>query len=132
MPIIIENIESYTGALSAFKGALESDDMEQAFRQVAEAGVAIAQGYAPEYEGPEREGVYFEKGHLKSQINARSGRDVATGAPWATVGAPWYIGGFLEYGTEHNGAFPFMRPAADDLEPQVEGTISGAIGGLFE
>lgn len=131
MSIQVDNIESFSAGLDATFAALDSEAAVQVFQSLGDEVVQTARGYAPEYHGPPREGVYFEPGHLKSQIDANAGRDVATGAPHVSVGAPWYVGGFLEYGTEHNAAHPFMRPTSDEWSPRVESEIADKLAGLL-
>lgn len=129
--IQVSRIEAFTDALAAVGTKLASSEALDVFDALGEQVAQTARDYAPEYEGPPRPGVYFQPGHLKGQINQRSGRDVATGAPWTHVGAPWYVGGFHEYGTEHEAAHPFMRPTADEWQPQVESAIAAGLAALI-
>lgn len=131
MPITVDNIESFAQGLDATFAALDSEAAVQVFQSLGDEILQTARAYAPEYSGPTREGIYFQPGHLKSQMDATAGRDVATGAPHVSVGAPWYVGGFMEYGTEDSAAHPFMRPASDDWSPRVEGEIADKLAGLL-
>ncbi len=41
-------------------------------------------------------------------------------------------GAYLEFGTEHNRAFPFLRPAIDETQDQVVSLIGAALQQLLE
>lgn len=129
MPIEVIGLDSLGGLEALVMDRLDSPAALAPFQALGNAVADTARGYAPEYEGPAEKDVV--RGLLKDEIRSRATRESGGGAPVVYVSVPWDYGGFIEFGTEHNSAHPFMRPAASLWEGQVEGYITPYYQELF-
>ena len=118
MPISVESEISADVVMEK----LSSPEALEPFSALGRAVADTARSLAPRYDGPPEEGII--PGELKVEIGSRATRDKLTNAPEVYVFAPWDYGGFMEFGTEHNAASPFMRPAAAQWEGDIEGFLA--------
>jgi hypothetical protein len=90
---------------------MRDDDGAAYLAELAAVGVGLARRYAPVLQEPNRE---RRPGELRDSIEARAGRDRR--GPFVEVGTwipewPFYV----EFGTIHAPAQPFMRPMMAQL-----------------
>lgn len=131
MSFHVEGIEDALLEFDRMDTVLHSKEIAQAFQVAGDYVAARAKELVPVYAGPAREDV--TPGELRDAIFAHS--YVKDGAPAVVIGvrqdeAPY--GPFIEFGTEHNAAQPFLRPAIDGTADTTEQLVAAAIAKLLE
>jgi HK97 gp10 family phage protein len=74
-----------------------------------------------------RNGAPYDTGALQASIQADVDKEAAPGMAETLVGPTIFYGLFVEYGTQHNAAHPYLRPAADAAEQRAQRAMARII-----
>lgn len=127
MSTIVRGLDELAAGLAAEFAKLEGPEMKKALRIGAYAGAAKARDLV-------RERAPVKSGLLRRSIRAGSAR--GTGDVLAQAGvyvrAPAFHWRFLELGTVHQPAHPFIRPAFDAGEGAIGDAIADRLSSAID
>lgn len=89
--------------------------LEQAIRNLTERADQVVQKVAHDIEGGAKQRAPVDTGHLRNSIQAQRTGDAEAEV---TVGAEY--AGYVEYGTRHMAAQPYLTPAAEEQREPFE------------
>lgn len=122
--------------------------IDEALMAAVDIGMASAKRKCPVYSGPDQGRMIYRNnksgsrveshrltpGFLKDNIKVgdirenERGRSIVFGPGKGDISASYY-GKFIEYGTSHQPAYPFLRPAYRETKSLVKAAMVGIITG---
>lgn len=124
----IDGIENAIDLFDRQETILQSNAVVQIFQAAGDAVAGTAREIVRVYDGPPLKDV--TPGELRDAIFAKAyTKDTV---PYVLLGVKDVSYDLaIEYGNEHNAAFPFLRPAVAQWEDQIGDLVGSALSSLF-
>jgi hypothetical protein len=124
----IDGIENAIDMFDRQETILRSSEVQQIFKVAGDAVAGTARELVRVYNGPPLKDV--TPGELRDAIFVRAySKDTV---PYVLLGVAGVRQALpIEFGNDHNAAFPFMRPAIDQWEAQIGPLVEQSLSALF-
>lgn len=125
----IDGIENAIDMFDRQETVIFGGSIVQIFQAAGDAVAATAKEIVRVYDGPPLKDV--RPGELRDAIFAKAyQRDTVPYVLLGVKGVPYSLA--IEYGNEHNQAFPYIRPALSQWEGQIGEIVRSSIEALIK